>query len=76
MKYLRFKLKVWYGIRVNFSFKKVLKPKFLLSCFVKLAPGVQQQSTFKAGSPQKHNIHVDLENLQFAAIFISLNVSL
>ena len=42
MKYLRFKLKIlWYGIRVNFSLKEELKPKFLLSCFVKLAPDVQ-----------------------------------
>ena len=39
MKYLRFKLKILsYGIRVNFSLKKELKPKFLLSCFVKLGP--------------------------------------
>ena len=38
MKYVRFKLKIsWYGIRVNFSLKKELKPKFLLSCFAKLA---------------------------------------
>ena len=37
---LKIKLKVlWYGIKVNFSLKKELKPKFLLSCFVKLAPG-------------------------------------
>ena len=41
MKYLIFKLKIlWYGIRVNFSIKKGLKPKFLLSCFVKLAPAL------------------------------------
>ena len=33
------KLKIlWYGVRVNFSLKKELKPKFLVSCFVKLAP--------------------------------------
>ena len=38
MKYLRFKLKILcYGIRVNFSLKKELKPKFLLRCFMKLA---------------------------------------
>ena len=37
MKYLIFKLKIlWYGIRVIFSLKKELKPKLLLSCFVKL----------------------------------------
>ena len=41
MKYLRFKLKIlWYGVKINFSLKKELKPKFLLSCFVKLAPGL------------------------------------
>ena len=39
MKYLRFQLKIlWYGIRVNFPLKKELKPKFLLSSFMKLAP--------------------------------------
>ena len=39
MKYLRFKLKILlYGIRINFSLKKEFKPKFLLSCIVKLTP--------------------------------------
>ena len=39
---LRVKLKIlWYGIRVNFSFKEKLQNKFLLSCFVKLAPSSQ-----------------------------------
>ena len=40
MKYLRFKFKILcYG--VNISLKKELKPKFLHSCFVKLAPNSQ-----------------------------------
>ena len=48
MKHLRLKLKIlWYGIRVNFSLKKALKPKFLLSCFVKLAPGIHQVNLIK-----------------------------
>ena len=39
MKCLRYKLRIlWYGIRVDFSLKEELKPNFLLSCFVKLAP--------------------------------------
>ena len=31
---------LWYEIRVNFPLKEELKPKFLLSCFVKLDPGI------------------------------------
>ena len=52
MKYLRFKLMIlWYGIRVNFSLKKELKPKFLLTCFVKLAPDhIYLKSVFIEGS--------------------------
>ena len=63
MKYLRFKLKIlWYGIRINFSLKEELKPKFLHSCFVKLSHGhcvcSDLSKTFNWFSPWGENENV------------------